>query len=83
MDAEWNLQFHLEQMEGRIREDIQTVGKATLAAQEKANEAHADVGKLGERTAALESNLKWLYSGIFSGVFALVAFVWHIIVGKP
>lgn len=81
LDTGWNLQRHLLDMESRIRSDIQSVGRVAAQAQADADENKFDLGQLAVRTTTIESNLKWMYSGIFAGVIALVGFAWKMISG--
>lgn len=79
--TEWNLQTHLLDMESRIRTDIKEVGRVAASAQADADENKFDLGQLTIRTTTIENNLKWMYSGIFAGVFALIGFAWKVITG--
>ena len=78
----WNLQRHLEAMEGNIREDIKSVMAVALAAQATANHNEPEVATLKQRVSAIEKNLNWIFSGLFTGIMALAAFVWKTLT-KP
>jgi hypothetical protein len=80
--SDFNLQTHLIQMESRIREDIRQVGDLAKAAQAAADDLSREISVLKERVDTLDTNIRYVYRGVWVAVVALVGFVWNRFIGK-
>jgi hypothetical protein len=72
MNADFNLQRHLEGMESRIREDLRSV----ISTAEKASD---DTIALDGRVRNLEEKAGWIGAGFGGVIVAVLGFVWHIV----
>ena len=78
----FELQRHLELMEGRIREDVATLRTDLQEHQERLHEVAITAEEQAGRIRTLEEKAGWISAGFGAGFLALIGFVWHIIMSS-
>ena len=86
MPADFDIQRALNDMETRIRQDIQRVAdismEGTSKAQLTADTALIQIAQHGGRLKSLEEKAEWMRAGVASLFVAMCGFVWHILSGR-
>ena len=82
MDVNFDLQRHLNDMESRIRADINSHKNAIERTKEDVEAAKLLLEGQNGRIKALEEKAGWIGAGAMAAIMSAFGFIWHIISGS-